>query len=85
MTTIYKYPILITDWQQVEMPSNATILCVQLQGDVLCLWARVDPERTPTQRTIYIYGTGRACRSGGIYIGTVQQFDGTLVWHVFEA
>lgn len=88
---IFKYPLMVVDQQTIMMPRGADILCVQMQGEVPTLWAVVDPDwnghPAPEEaRTINIYGTGNPMRDPmGLYIGTVQQFSGALVWHVFDA
>ena len=86
MKTIYKYPLIITDSQIVEMPKGAKILTVQTQNDTVCLLALVDTERPPEQHTIFIFGTGHPflLNKSATYLGTVQTNNGMLVWHVFE-
>lgn len=87
--TIHKYPLELVDLQTVPMPSGARVLCVQVQRDAPCLWAMVHPENPTELRTIEIFGTRREFpeierqQSRG-YVGTFQQHDGELVWHVFE-
>lgn len=65
----------------------------------LALWAVVDAHQQSVERKVYIVGTGnplpepvkrayedeftRATADQPYYIGTVQQADGRLVWHVF--
>jgi hypothetical protein len=39
---IYKYTLEVTDEQEVKMPANAQILCVQVQHGRPTLWALVD-------------------------------------------
>ena len=84
--TIYKYPITITDLQIVLLPLNSTILTIQMQGNTLCLWAEVEETNTDTEeRIIELIGTGH--KMSNIlrnYIGTVQQFGGGLIWHIYE-
>jgi hypothetical protein len=86
MKTIYKYPLAISDSQAVLMPINAQILSVQFQREDLCLWAVVDPEEKKHARVFHIVGTGHLVPPPEKvrFIGTVQQFNGKLVWHVFE-
>ena len=85
---IFKYPIQVTDTQKVKMPALAEILTAQFQeGYGLCLWALVDPEMDVEEKTIVIYGTGHSTDLHDMnynYIGTVQERNGALVWHVFE-
>lgn len=42
--TIYKYPLDVTDVQEIKLPVGAEILTVQAQNGTLCLWALVDPQ-----------------------------------------
>lgn len=82
MVTIYKYPLKITDEQQIELPEDVRILTVQMQGGKAYLWAMVDTDAEKVKRTIQIFGTGISVDPDGLaYIGTVQR-DG-FVWHVF--
>lgn len=85
MKTIYKYPLEITDLQEVEIPEGAQILCVKLQKGTLCLWAVVDPAEKLTARRIQILGTGHPIHEPNIeYIGTFLMNNDSLVFHVFE-
>lgn len=90
MHRIYKYPLIITDKQEIEMPKNAKILCVQAQNDMPCIWALVDKYESAIgqtrTRTFYTYGTGHDIGRPEIlnYIGTYQLHSGALVFHLFE-
>lgn len=85
MKAIWKFTLGIIDAQSVEMPINAEILCVQVQHDVPCLWARVDPKARKVQRRIITHGTGHPVPgTTGEYVGTYQLQDGAFVGHVFE-
>jgi hypothetical protein len=80
---IFKYELIINDVVTVPMPQGATVLTVQSQGGVLCLWAEVDPNAPPVDRYFRIVGTGhRFDREGLRYVGTGQ--SGLFVWHVYE-
>lgn len=87
-TTIWKYPILTTDWQEIHIPRGADILTVQVQHGDACLWARVNPAQPPESRMIEVFGTGHEIHKDmGVerrYIGTYQLANGDLVFHVFE-
>lgn len=87
MTRIFKYPLRITDIQTVPMPEGAETLSVQMQNEFPCIWARVDDSHASVERTVVIVGTGHPCPGDddAHYVGTVQQFGGSLVWHVFIA
>lgn len=79
---IFEFSLEVTDAQTVLMPGLATILCVQTQGGVPCLWALVNPDDELRPRKIMTYGTGQTIGNPGMYIGTYQ-LPG-LVFHVFE-
>ena len=82
---VYKYPLELTDTQQIEMPDGARLLSVKNQQGTLCLWALVDPHAPMVKRTIYVLGTGHTRNdevSAELFVGTVLM--GWLVWHVFE-
>lgn len=87
MNSIYKFPIQITEQQKVRMPSKAKIICAQFQGETLCLWAEVELDRLLENRVIEIFGTGNPLDedfSRRLYIGTVHDVRGGLVWHIYE-
>ncbi len=82
---IYKYTLELVPEQQVRMPFGSSILTVQIQKDIPCLWALVNPKMHTVPRTIYIRGTGHEFNAEAFkYINTFQQLDGGLIWHVFE-
>jgi hypothetical protein len=84
MTTIYKYLLQLTDYQEIEMPSGARILSVIDKNNALCLYAKVWVEATLEVRQIHIFGAGNPIpeMTKLIFIGTVQ--IGARVWHTFE-
>ena len=85
MDIIWKFPLVITDVQTVDIPDGGKILCVQNQGGVTCLWVLCEKASPKSTRTFYIYGTGNPIKqTPGKYIGTVQNAGGALIWHVFE-
>ena len=87
---IWKFSLVVTDRQTVTMPVGAEVLSVQMQGNVLCLWAVVNPDAERIIRTFEIFGTGHpmpdVLKEGlaRLHIDTVQARGGSLVWHVFE-
>lgn len=83
MDTIYKYPLLILDEQDIEMPMGSGIMSVQMQNGQPCLWAFVNTDNTPVKRKIQIRGTGHSCKGVGEYISTFQMKDGELIFHAF--
>jgi hypothetical protein len=83
MKTIWKYPLEVTDYQNVRMPEGAEILSVADQYGVICVWALVDPEADLENRMFYIFGTGNPVSETlpWQFVGSVQQ--NIFVWHVF--
>lgn len=69
---------------ELYLPADAEPLCVQLQFDRPCLWARVDTNAPYVPHAFAMIGTGNPCPSTGRYVGTFQQFGGSLIWHVFH-
>ena len=72
-----------------QMPQGAEILTAQYQHGVICLWARVDPEKASESRWFQIYGTGHEIGPNPRlrYVATVQTSNEllpTLAWHIFE-
>lgn len=85
--TIWKFPLEVTDVQDVALPAFAEIISAQNQGGTLFLWAIVDPDHKLLDRRIHILGTGNPVptvpsRKRLRFIDTVQM--GMFVWHVFE-
>ena len=86
MRTVYKYPLLLEDTQEIEMPGGSQILTVQVQRDQPCVWALVETQSQLVNRTFRVAGTGHDIPYGPEldYIGTFQLQSGLLVFHVFE-
>jgi hypothetical protein len=85
--TIWKLPLEVTDEQEVSMPRDAQLLCVQTQRGMPCLWALVDAGKPAVKRSLLTVGTGHSAPSDiGAYVGTYQLElqGGMLVFHVFE-
>lgn len=84
MKRILKYPLEITDEQDVEMPAGADLLTAQFQDDSLMVWAVVEPDASMSVRRFRIIGTGAAIEGyPGGYLATAQDPQCGLVWHVF--
>jgi len=80
---IFKYILKIEDTQRMYLPKEIKFLSVQIQYDILCVWARVDEDSESKSYIFHIYGTGQDCSDSlkYLYLGTVQQ--NSFVWHVF--
>ena len=85
MITIHKFPLQVDDEQTIQMHPGATVLSVQMQRGVLCLWAMVNTlQGPPVLRTVYVHGTGHPVISpDSQFVGTVQIMEGDLILHVF--
>jgi hypothetical protein len=82
---IWKYKIPIRDLFEIEMPKDAGVLCVQMQGDTPCIWVRVGDKEPLEKRAFAIVGTGQSFNDDEyFYVETFQQYGGQLVWHLFE-
>lgn len=89
MKTIWKFDLSIATEQAIDMPVGAEILDLQIQGPGggLKVWALVDPDAEVAPRRFYIFGTGHyvEVEETAKYVGTVQVYGGSLVWHIFDA
>ena len=84
---VYKYSIPTNTGVSVhKMPKDAEILCVQLQAGLPQIWALVNPDAEKEERKIAVVGTGfnHEFLSKSSYVGTFQEAEGALIWHVFE-
>ncbi len=86
MLTIYKYQMNADDVIVVEIPKDAKILTVQMQGETPCIWAAVNPDARKVERRFRMYGTGHPIDENLTleYIDTFQMHGGMLVFHLFE-
>ncbi len=85
--TIWKFTLTVADRQVLKLPTGATVLDVQTQHEVPCLWALVDPGADAEERIFYTFGTGHpvAVTGGDVrHVGTYQLSGGAFVGHVFE-
>ena len=83
---IWKYQLEVVPQQTLEMPFSSKILTVQVQQEIPCIWALVNPGLYLVEREIRIVGTGHELDFTALakYLGTFQELNGSLVWHVFE-
>ena len=85
MNTIWKYPLEITDYQEIEMPQGARLLHVGLDpAGVPCVWAEVVTDSRPKKIVpLYVVGTGNPVPFGASeHVGSFN--DGPFVWHVYK-
>ena len=86
MTTIHKFPLETTDYQNIYLTHGAKVLCVQVQNGIPCVWVLLDTEEHPVVATVRTYGTGHTIDENTpeeSYVGTYQLENGALVFHVF--
>jgi len=84
-SVIWKYQLEVEYSQEIQMPKDARILTVQLQGPLPVIWAVVNPNAPLENRQIITYGTGTRLSKGVVkYIGTYMTTKGKFVGHVFE-
>ena len=86
--TIWKFQFLPNDRITIEMPVAAKILSLQVQNDIPCIWAVVDPKAQIETRTFIMFGTGHQInvdlQQRYNFIGSFQMMNGHLVFHLFE-
>lgn len=83
MSVIYKYPLVITDNQVIEIPASHDVINVGMQDGQPYIWAIVDLKSQIARQVFHIYGTGHECNQPARnHIGTF--FDGPFVWHLFK-
>lgn len=85
MKTVFKYPLELTENVfDVLMPAFAEALHFGFQGNQLCLWALVDPEKDLVRHRFVVVGTGQPAEEIGPYINTVLSEKGVIVLHFFH-
>ena len=83
--SIWKYELVGVDRQEIVVPKDSEILCVQYQRGNPCVWVKVNPkEKEKDVLVIWTHGTGHEFDDSNYnYLGTYQMGDGILVFHVF--
>ena len=87
MLAVYKYPIILDNKIEINMPEGAKILTCQSQFGKPQLWALVNPDFPTEKRTFRMAGTGHPISDSEEslqYIGTFQMENGALIFHLFE-
>jgi hypothetical protein len=86
MKTIWKFPLEITDSQDVQMPAGAEVLGIAEQYGELCMWAIVDTDADLEARSFAVVGTGNPIPDDVVYVSSTRMPVGDViaVWHVFE-
>lgn len=82
MKTIHKYPIAITDSQEIQMPGGAYVIHAGLDPkDIPCVWAIVETDQPIEAKKILVVGTGHPLPFWHGHVGSFV--DESYVWHVF--
>src|SRR5262245_16240690 len=84
---IWKFPFQNIGYHiTLDMPEGARPLCVQIQDNMPCVWALVDPGNPKRPRRFRLAGTGHPIEPEdvGRYVGTFQMQNGELVFHLFD-
>jgi len=83
---IYKYPVILDDKFELEMPGGGSVLNVQMQDGSPFLWAIVEPGLNLVKKKFVMVGTGHEYKEEYFsqlrYINTFQV--DSLVLHLFE-
>lgn len=89
---VHKYEIAPELWSEtslesaVVMPRGAKLLHVGEQNRRLMLWALVDRDAPASRRHVIVIPTGQVVElpKQAEHVGTVANFHGWLVFHVFD-
>ena len=85
MKSIWKFEVPVKDKFKISMPKGTQIISFQSQDREAYIWGIVETDVEFVVRTFVIRGTGHIFKGDpGTYIGTIQMYDGMLVWHLFE-
>lgn len=84
---IYKYYVPEENEFQLDIPKQAQLLSVQMQGEHAQLWVLVDPDAEVERRNFRVFGTGQVVDAGQFdgynHVDTWQ--SGEFAWHLFAA
>lgn len=82
MKTIFKYPIEITNIQEVKLPVGFKVIHVGLDpNNTSCIWCEVDTNKELIRQTVYVVGTGHKLPPDAYHVGSFLQR--VFVWHVY--
>ncbi|MNW56511.1 hypothetical protein D3C74_342310 [compost metagenome] len=87
MKTIYKYKLMPTETQKVELPFDAEVLSAAYVNGDMVIYALVDPKSIGEKFVeVLVYGTGHDIEKSieeYKFLNTVQIAADGLVFHVF--
>ena len=86
---IWKFPLEVTDVQDIEIPHGSILLSVQTQNKTPCLWALIyNTEAEKEVIRLRTIGTGNPISDEDFdprdFLGTYQLGGGSFVGHVFQ-
>ena len=88
MKTIFKYEVLVKSVQELTLPVNSEMLCLEAQDGKLFLWAKIDREEKRFETIILrAYATGDTFDDTDCeYINTMTLVSsfGNVVLHFFK-
>jgi len=87
MHTIWKFPLELTDTQEISIPSQYELLdIIEQHPNKFMMWAVVNEQAPKEIIKIEIYGTGHPIKDiiSLKHIKTLCASNGILVWHFFE-
>ena len=84
MRVIWKFTLKA--WEKtVPMPDEAEVLSCDFQGELLQVWAMVDPSKPPRDRGFSVIPTGHMFGPPiGELVGIAHHREHGLVFHVFD-
>ena len=85
---IWKYKFKITDQFSITTKRDSKLLDIKIIDGEPCMWFLVDEDAEEEVRRFEIYGTGHSLpedvRGFRRHQKTFTEFNGGLVWHLFE-
>lgn len=85
MKTIHKYPLSVTQFQEIAVPFGGIPIHAGLDpSENPCIWCEVETDNLPEPLPVFLLGTGherpeRARQHVGSYV------QGPFVWHVYTS
>jgi hypothetical protein len=82
---IHKFPIQVSEYQEITMPGLIDVLSMGVQREVICLWAECFIDGEPRKAKIAVRPTGScAPKEYKKFLGTAMLQGGSLVLHIYQ-
>lgn len=78
--TVWKFNL--TEDTHIKAPV-IRFLTVQVQHEAICVWGEVDLTQPNKDFDFVVIGTGWPVPEDFNYLGTVQEFGGIYIWHIY--